>query len=113
MNVIRLYTGNDGESHIEDMEVPFVSIPEGHHSEPQKAKSVMFLELKNYFDYHNAPQRQYVIFLDGDMEIEVHDGSRRIIRAGEVLLAEDTEGRGHITRSVDGAARKAVFIVLD
>jgi hypothetical protein len=113
MKILRLYTGDDGESHFEDREIPMETYPVGKHSAAQKAKSVKFLELKSYYDYHNAPERQYVIFLDGGVEIEVADGSKRTIQAGEILLAEDTTGRGHITRSLDGAPRRTMFIVLD
>jgi hypothetical protein len=113
MKILRLYTGDDGESHFEDCEIPLETGPVSRFSAALKAKSVMFLELKSYYDYHNAPQRQYVIFLDGAVEIEVADGSKRIIQAGEILLAEDTTGHGHITRSLDGEPRNTVFILLD
>jgi hypothetical protein len=113
MKYLRLYTGKDGESHFEDCELPYQSFPPNMTTEPQKTKDVRFLDINGYHDYHNAPQRQFVIFLDRDVEIEVADGSKRTIKAGEVLLAEDTTGHGHITRSVDGERVKAVFIVLD
>ena len=47
------------------------------------------------------------------MEIEVGDGSKRILRGGDVLLAEDTTGKGHISRAVAGKPRKSMFITLD
>ncbi|MDQ7826451.1 MAG: hypothetical protein RDV48_26855 [Candidatus Eremiobacteraeota bacterium] len=113
MKILRLYTGDDGESHFEDCEIPMETGPLGKFSAAQNTKSVMFLVLNSYYDYHNAPQRQYVIFLDGAVEIEVADGSKRIIQAGEILLAEDTTGHGHITRSLDGAPRRTAFIALE
>jgi uncharacterized cupin superfamily protein len=36
--------------------------------------------------------------LSGEMEVEIGDGSKRRFKAGDVLLAEDTTGQGHITR---------------
>ncbi len=113
MNYLRLYTGNDGESHFEDCELPYESIPPYRTTAMQKAKGIRFLDLNNFHDFHNAPQRQYVIFLDNDVEIETADGSKRTIRAGDVLLAEDTTGHGHITRSLNGERTCAVFIPLD
>lgn len=113
MKVLRLYTGTDQESHFEDGEIPLTTQPLGKLSEAQKAESVIFVELSSSYDYHNAPQRQYVIFLDVDVELEVADGTRRIVRAGEILLAEDTTGHGHKTRTLDGNPGRAVFIVLD
>ena len=64
-------------------------------------------------DFHNAPRRQYVINLVGGVEIEVGDGSKRILRAGDVLLAEDTEGQGHISRALNDEPRHSIFVTLD
>jgi hypothetical protein len=49
----------------------------------------------------------------GQVEIEVGDGSKRRLGPGDVLLAEDTSGRGHRSRAVDGQARTSLFITLD
>ena len=48
--------------------------------------------------WHTAPQRQYVLFVIGEAEIEVSDGAKRIVRGGDVLLVEDTIGKGHRNR---------------
>ncbi len=50
--------------------------------------------------------------LDGEIEIEVSDGERRGFRGGDVLLVEDTTGKGHRTRTVDGRPRRSVFVTL-
>jgi hypothetical protein len=54
-----------------------------------------------------------VVNLDGGVEIEVGDGTKRILRAGDILLAEDTTGQGHISRAVAGQARRSLLITLD
>jgi hypothetical protein len=51
--------------------------------------------------------------LDAGVEIELGDGTKRIINAGEILLAEDTTGQGHISRALQKKPRKSVFITLD
>ena len=48
--------------------------------------------------WHTAPQRQYVLFVIGEAEIEVSDGAKRIVRGGDVLLVEDTISKGHRNR---------------
>lgn len=58
-----------------------------------------------------APRRQFVITLSGCGEIECGDGSRRRFGPGDILLAEDTTGQGHITREV-GGPRRGIFIPL-
>ena len=51
--------------------------------------------------------------LDGPVEITVGSGEKRIFGPGEVFLAEDTDGQGHISRAVDGKVRHSLFIALD
>lgn len=53
-------------------------------------------------DYHPAPRRQLVVILTGGLEIELADGSKRQFRPGELFLADDTTGQGHITRDLGG-----------
>ena len=116
MRITRLYTGTDGESHFEDLDIPLhPGGPIGDLSRTFKATGVIFRETPADYDYswHNAPCRQFVLMLDGSVEIEVGDGSRRTLRSGDILLAEDTTGRGHISRAVDGQPRTSVFITLE
>jgi hypothetical protein len=39
-----------------------------------------------------------VIWLDAEYELTASDGEKRVIGVGEVVLAEDTIGKGHITK---------------
>ena len=116
MRITRIYSGEDGESHFEDVEIPLRKVGEiGRISEPLGATGIVFRETDgDYdFDFHCAPRRQYVINLDAPVEIETGVGSTRRIGAGEILLAEDTSGRGHRSRAVDGQPRRCVFVTLD
>ncbi len=116
-HITRVYSGEDGESHLEDVEIPLKDLGAaiGALSKLEPATGIVFRETQGDYDYdfHNAPRRQYVINLDAAVEIEVGDGTRRILGAGEVLLAEDTTGRGHRSRAVDGRPRRSIFITLD
>ena len=47
----------------------------------------------------------------GSVEIETGDGTKRRFGVGDVLLADDTTGEGHISRGVD-TPREQVFIVV-
>jgi len=116
MKVVRLYTGTDNQSHFEDMQVPLKDGGKiGFMSERIKATGIVFRETSGdyNYDFHTAPRRQYVVNLDSEVEIEVGDGSKRTLRGGDVLLAEDTTGQGHISRAVAGKPRKSLFITLD
>ena len=116
MKVTRIYTGDDKRSHFEDIEVEIGSeILEGLISEIIPATGLIFRETGGDYDYdfHNAPRRQYIVNLDGAVEITVGSGEKRILGPGEVFLVEDTKGQGHISRAVDGKVRHSLFITLD
>ena len=51
--------------------------------------------------------------LDAGLEITASDGERRVIGAGEVLLVEDTTGKGHLSKAVSGQARRSIFIPIE
>jgi len=116
MKVTRIYTGDDGESHFEDVDIELRDGGMvGAISEPLAAKSVTFRETDRDYDYqwHNAPRRQFVIMLSGGgVEIEIGDGTKRRLYAGDVLLAEDTTGRGHISRAIDAEPRVSILVPL-
>lgn len=116
MTILRIYTGADNRSHFEDVEIPLKSAGKiGFLSELMQATGIVFRETGGdyNYDFHTAPRRQYVVNLEGEVEIEVGDGSKRILRSGDILLAEDTTGQGHISRAVAGKPRKSLFITLD
>ena len=116
MKVTRIYTGDDGESHFEDIDIPLgESIESDRRSELIKATGIIFRETGADYDldWHNAPRRQFVINLEGAVELIVGDGSKRMLGTGDILLAEDTTGRGHISRAVDNQPRKSIFVTLD
>lgn len=116
MKITRIYTGTDGVTHFEDRKIPLEDRGEiGRLSLPQSATGIIFRETSADYDYdwHPAPCRQYVLMLDGEVDIEVGDGAMRRFRTGDVLLVEDTDGRGHKSRAVDGKPRKSIFVTLD
>jgi hypothetical protein len=116
MMVVRIYTGPDNKSHFEELQIPLKDAGKtGFLSELMKATGVVFRETTGdyNYDFHTAPRRQLVVNLEGEVEIEIGDGTRRILHAGEILLAEDTTGQGHISRAVAGKPRKSLFITLD
>ena len=113
--VTRLYTGDDGQSHFGEIEVEMEQNVVGHISEQFPATGIIFRETSESYDYdfHVAPRRQYVINLDGAVEITVGSGEKRVMGVGEMFLAEDTTGQGHISRAVNGQVRHSLFITLD
>ena len=115
----RVYSGKDGRSHI--AEEPFAMKPftdvEGAYGEGtamQSAAGIAFrVSPPGYvLNWHCAPRRQYSISLSGSAEIEVGDGTVARLGPGDVVLAEDLTGQGHITRVVGDQPRVYALVPL-
>jgi quercetin dioxygenase-like cupin family protein len=109
--ITRLYTGEDGQTHIEVLDVE--ALPDLGQMRP--ATGIMFRSMPpgQFIDWHPAPRRQYVITLAGEAEIGLADGTVRRFGAGHVTLAEDVTGKGHTTRVVGSVPRVTATVPLD
>lgn len=116
MRITRVYSDSNGESHFEDVEILLKDAGEiGRLSERFPASGIIFRENDADYDYdwHTAPARQYIIMLDGEIEIEVSSGEKRHFRGGDILLVEDVSGRGHKTRVTNNQPRRSIFVTLE
>ena len=116
IKVTRIYTGEDGKTHAEEIDVP---LSPGRRattdlSETVPVTSVQFRRNSPayYIDWHTAPRRQYVITLAGESEVEIGDGTKIRLHPGHILLAEDTTGQGHISRAIGSDDRISLFLPL-
>jgi hypothetical protein len=115
MNYFRIYAGPDGESHFEDVAIDLHAQPGGsEYSALVPATGVIFRRspADQWLDWHPAPRRQFVVTLSGEAEVEASDGEVRHIGPGTIMLAEDTTGKGHITRGRGMEERISLFIPL-
>jgi quercetin dioxygenase-like cupin family protein len=115
VRLVRLYTGDDGQSHFDVGEVVW------ERRDAVNAVSALALVQEASFeetaagsslDWHNAPCRQYVITLSGRLELETRGGATQMIEPGDILLAEDTTGGGHRWRLVDGQPWRRMYVSL-
>ena len=112
----RIYTGNDGQSHIEDIQPSFggsIDTEGAMEATPlDGATGVIFRRSPpgHFQDFHTAPRRQYTITLSGEVEVVTGDGAVRRFGPGAVLLAEDLTGKGHTTKVVSSEPR--VFAIV-
>ena len=114
-SVTRIYSDNNGDSHFEDVEIELKEAGSvGKLSDVIPAKGIIFREVEPSYDwdFHTAPQKQYIILLDGEIEIETSLGEIRRFNAGEILLVEDTSGKGHKTKNIHPVKRRSIFITL-
>ena len=99
----RLYADEAGESHFEDVVVPGQEQGSVIVAEPIALQSMIMRDVIGTGPDavpHNAPRRQFIVHLEGAVEVEASDGERRRFGPGDVVLVEDLEGRGHVTRWV-------------
>src|SRR6266508_5198765 len=116
MRIHNLYTDASGESHFRDIQVDWVEERRGSQlSRRFPATGIIFRQVPPAYDldWHPAPRRQYIINLDAGVQLTASDGETRRIGAGEVILVEDTWGRGHLSKAVDSRVRHCIFVAVD
>jgi hypothetical protein len=116
-NYTRVVSTDDGESAFEDAEL--------HLNEQQVADGapamfvgalapghgVAFVRFAAFHgEPHAAAAPQWVVVLRGVIEVEVSDGTVRQFGPGDLVLATDSSGRGHITRVVGDPPCEALSI---
>jgi hypothetical protein len=99
MGVYRLYTGGDGESHIEEIKAAAL--------QNIKVTGTMSFSVQervpgHFMDFHPAPFRRWQVGLVGQTIIGLSDGTSHTFVPGDVRLIEDTTGKGHTTTYPDG-----------
>ena len=110
VQIVRVYSGDDGESHFEELTAD--QFAEIANNVGQGDVNVLQRESPSFSDYHTAPRRQYVVNLAGIAEFETADGSIRRLMPGDVLVAEDLTGHGHIARSIGDEFRMSLAVPL-
>ncbi len=116
MRIHNLYEDENGESHFRDIEIEWVGERRGSLlSKEFPATGLIFRQVPPSYDldWHPAPRRQYIVNLDGGVEITASDGERRSIGAGEVILVEDTAGKGHLSKNLEARLRHSIFVPID
>jgi hypothetical protein len=122
--ITRIFTGQDGLAHAEDIEVnlnargatdmfkasgaEFSVRPPTAGANPRNTAAAD----ANAPGWHTGPARQFVITLSGRSEVEVSGGVHVAAGPGHINLIEDTTGKGHITRNFGPEDRIALTIPL-
>ncbi len=118
----RLYSAPDGKSRVQkDLEIELTTLDFVPPALPidvsalEPASTYAFLILPAGFvgDWHPSPKRQWVFYLQGEMEYEAGDGSKWRVGPGSYMLTEDTTGQGHRSRVVSQTAALLVAIQLE
>lgn len=108
MGYVRCYADDGGESHFEDVDVAFTAgtlrsgVPTVELSAKWAVAEMFFVRVAlddqpalADIGFHTAPDRRFVIYLAGEAEQQASDGELRRFGPGDIVLFEDTTGRGH------------------
>ena len=110
--IMRIYEGADHRSYLASFP-ELVPTSDDRWSEPRPVLGFRFLRFPDgaFIDWHPEVVNNFAIFLSGEMEIEAR-GRNPIerFRAGDILLAEDRKGEGHIDR-MHGAIHLALIVM--
>lgn len=104
----RLYAGPDGVSHFAREELILAKVPGGRGlaalsvNQIGDVKGVTLAQLPagTVEDWHVAPQRILMFCVRGLVEVTAGDGQKRRLAPGQLMLLEDTTGKGHITHAL-------------
>ncbi len=121
MKHIRIYADQDGESHFEEIETEFQMdryappAPEFGISKPTDAARYVMVRFPPNWDseLHPTPRRQLFIMLSGNFQGGTSDGKVMDLEPGDVVLMEDTTGKGHTAKAMNGKEVRAIMIHLD
>ena len=112
---VRIWTGEDDNSHAEEGWIDLESGPHGDIASGRVATAhASFQETSSggTLAWHTAPVRQLVITLSGTLDFQTRGGQHFTLRPGDVLLAEDTAGGGHSWQLVDDQPWRRLYVVL-
>jgi len=119
MDYVRIWADDEGESHFEDVTLGNTVAPaeagvaELWISDEVAVTHVHFLTVKaadQVPDWHCGPRRQFVVFLDGWVDITVSDTEKRRFPPGSTVLVDDLHGRGHVTEHEPGDRRVLLLV---
>ena len=100
----RIYTGDDGLSHVEQVELNAESV-----LEQVTGAAVRVSQPGSFSDWHNAPSRRYIINLTGGGQLEVAEGKVEL-SPGTVEYIDDLTGKGHTTANVGQEPRVSILL---
>ncbi|HUA76577.1 MAG TPA: cupin domain-containing protein [Acetobacteraceae bacterium] len=112
---VRLWTGDEGNSHFEEGKLHLEEGARGDLlSGTMGAASISFQETESggAFAWHTAPARQFVITLSGTLDFQTREGKHFTLHPGDVLYAEDTAGTGHRWKLIDEQPWRRAYVIL-
>ena len=109
VDYVRMYNDAEGESHFEDLALDLEQRDFAPPAAPAMVGAFVGASGTLFFGAapgwggdvpHPSPQRQVFCVMRGLVEVTVSDGERRRFSAGDLIVLDDTRGKGHATRVI-------------
>ena len=106
---VRMYNDADGESHFEDLALDLEQRDFAPPAAPAMVGAFVDVSRTLFFGAapewggevpHPSPQRQVFSVMRGLIEVTVSDGEARRFSAGDLIVLDDIDGKGHATRVI-------------
>jgi hypothetical protein len=108
LNYHHFYSDALGESHMDEVEVKQTLAQAAPPAPAFLVSAFSSASTYGFFsapvgwvgDWHPAPARQFMVLLSGEFEAVTSKGGILVMMPGDILLLEDTWGRGHRSRNI-------------
>lgn len=113
-----LYSDAQGVSHFKDETLPFKVLGQPGMANPPaaatldgaKGASLLLLHAGQVEDWHKAPGKQFLVVVEGASQVTAGDGTVKEFHLGDIVLMDDTAGKGHITKNLGTTDHIALVI---
>jgi quercetin dioxygenase-like cupin family protein len=117
---VRLFTDDQGETHFEEIQSTLARVDFAYGMPPVFVSEEIAAQASSFFgapagwesDWHPSSGRHLFAVLTGAWEVTASDGETRKFSEGDVLLVEDTTGKGHASKVISEEESLSLLIVL-
>jgi len=117
---IRLFTDDQGETHFEEIQSTLARVDFAYGMPPVFVSEEIAAQASSFFgapagwesEWHPSSGRHLFAVLTGAWEVTASDGETRTFSKGDVLLVEDTTGKGHASKVISEEESLSLLIVL-
>jgi hypothetical protein len=117
---VRLFTDAHGESHFQEVETELNSVEFAPGIPPLLVSTELETTAASFFgapagwksDWHPSSGRHLFAVLTGVWQVTASDGEVRRFAKGNVLLVDDTTGKGHTSRVIGDEDSLSLLVTL-
>ena len=117
---VRLFTDAQGETHFEEIQSTLDRVDFAYGMPPVFVSEEIAAQASSFFgapagwesDWHPSSGRHLFAVLTGAWEVTASDGERRTFSKGDVLLVEDTTGKGHTSTVISEEESLSLLVML-